>query len=691
MTVETTSTYAGPYTTDGAAVAFPFGFKALSLGEVRVEIGGQVVDPSLYGVTLAAQGGAVTFYAPPPAGRTLYVVSDPTFKQGIAFSNQSAFLPNSHNEANDRGAIRDQVLAEGLGRAIQLPLGESAPVLPPAAERAGGNKIIAPDPLTGAITVLDGSAFKGNPGGNTMAIGLFAIAATLLIPLGTDLVQTSGYSKNGVGKARYVADPTVTTNTRSTFVSANGRGFRLGEVAVDVTMLGALGDNVQDDRPPIQAAIDFKELQGGGEVWFPDGTFKVSLTNRPDMFQLFALTQPGGISLVGQGRTRSIIRLQDDDPIAGAGAAIRIIATPPGNHNGLGCYTLGVDGNLPNQPKLANSPGNGGNIVYGLFEGIPNNVVIDNCASYNAYGQGIQVAGYADYDAINGAYPNVAVNVRITNNDVYRCSFIGIQVAHFKSLHVVLNKVALTGDNAIDLYGFNNNFAAPGITSGRGTIMLNQVDRAGGAGVFPETVSDLDVSYNQLEGCINGVQANCIAGTMQGVKVSNNTATNCQNGFAHTGAHTTRWVGNKARGFTYGGFVLGTVSGEASYASYDGFEFKPSSHLIPLVVVPDGVIGANFNDPGICHFIVQADTANPTPRVLWFFSTTATLFGTRKPIFGSGTEDTPNARLRNAVVDGRFEYSNPLLVFADNASAVAALGPGREYKRDPDGPKYETF
>ena len=164
MTVETTSTYAGPYATDGAATAFPFTFKSLSASEVRVEIAGTVVDPSLFAVQLAAQGGTVVFSTAPAAGSDLFVISDPDFRQGISFSNQAAFLPASHNEANDRAAVRDQVLDEGLRRAIQLPLGEEAPVLPSAADRAGGNKILAPDPVTGAITVLDGSAFTGNTG-----------------------------------------------------------------------------------------------------------------------------------------------------------------------------------------------------------------------------------------------------------------------------------------------------------------------------------------------------------------------------------------------------------------------------------------------------------------------------------------------------------------------------------------------
>ena len=144
MTVETTSTFAGPYTLNGVATAFPFSFKALSASEVRVEIAGAVIDSALFTVQLTSQGGMVVFGIA-PVGGDLYVVSDPDFRQGISFSNQSAFLPASHNEANDRAAVRDQVLAEGVARAIQFPLGEEAPVLPAASDRAGAALVFDAD------------------------------------------------------------------------------------------------------------------------------------------------------------------------------------------------------------------------------------------------------------------------------------------------------------------------------------------------------------------------------------------------------------------------------------------------------------------------------------------------------------------------------------------------------------------
>lgn len=73
---------------------------------------------------------------------------------------------------------------------------------------------------------------QGNPGGNTMAIGLFSAASTLSIPTGTDLVQTSGYSVVGTGAALYSYSSSidaayVTANPTTSFRSSNGRGFKL--------------------------------------------------------------------------------------------------------------------------------------------------------------------------------------------------------------------------------------------------------------------------------------------------------------------------------------------------------------------------------------------------------------------------------------------------------------------------------
>jgi hypothetical protein len=152
MTVEAISPYAGPYLTNGIARAFPYNFRALTRDEVSVvavsDYGQTEYSASLYSVALREQSGTVTFYAPPPAGARLYVVPSPSWYQEISFSNQAPFLPESHNEANDRSALRDLVLKNGVDRSIRFPLGEAQLSLPRASIRSG--KILGFDALGNA-------------------------------------------------------------------------------------------------------------------------------------------------------------------------------------------------------------------------------------------------------------------------------------------------------------------------------------------------------------------------------------------------------------------------------------------------------------------------------------------------------------------------------------------------------------
>lgn len=101
------------------------------------------------------------------------------------------------------------------------------------------------------VPLLTGLA-KGDPGGNVSAIGLFTAAGTLSVPVGTDLVRTSGYYVRGRGMAEYVEfdegdiasnDGYVAVNPRAAFKSANNRYFRLNPGdALKLSMFGAIAD-----------------------------------------------------------------------------------------------------------------------------------------------------------------------------------------------------------------------------------------------------------------------------------------------------------------------------------------------------------------------------------------------------------------------------------------------------------------
>lgn len=136
------------------------------------------------------------------------------------------------------------------------------------------------------VRVGGGGGPRGDPGANVMAIGLFSQANTLSIPTGTNIVRTAGYSTDGVGVADYVADVAVdaayvAANPRTSFISANGRGFRLVvDGRVDIKALGAKGDSSEDGvggtdgAQAVQAAASQVIAQGGGTLSVTTGDFR---------------------------------------------------------------------------------------------------------------------------------------------------------------------------------------------------------------------------------------------------------------------------------------------------------------------------------------------------------------------------------------------------------------------------------
>lgn len=151
-------------------------------------------------------------------------------------------------------------------------------------------------------------SLRGQPGGNVMAIGLFKEASSLIIPNGVNAVRTSGHTVTGLGIADYFASAEVDANyiatfPRSSFITVNGRGFRLRVDTVDVRCFGAIGDALADDRAATQEAYNTLAAGSrGGDLVFPRGIYRVDL-------ELFMR----GIHLRGEGRGNSILTPFDPD------------------------------------------------------------------------------------------------------------------------------------------------------------------------------------------------------------------------------------------------------------------------------------------------------------------------------------------------------------------------------------------
>lgn len=142
----------------------------------------------------------------------------------------------------DRRAMIEAEHRLWLLRTVSMPDGEGGFTLPDISQRAGKLLVLGNDG-TGVVRMLDGSDFKGNPGGNAMAIGRFAVASTIAIEDGYDLVRTSGHIADGTGSGDYTRDVAVdaayvAANPYTAFLDTTGKGFRLAEAAVNTDMFG---------------------------------------------------------------------------------------------------------------------------------------------------------------------------------------------------------------------------------------------------------------------------------------------------------------------------------------------------------------------------------------------------------------------------------------------------------------------
>ena len=145
-----------------------------------------------------------------------------------------------------------QVSADALGRiGLALPFG--------AYDLQIAATSYAPPPLSVSF-------------GDPMSAGLFTELAHVSVPAGVGLIATTGYSRAGVGAARY-AVTSATGATAWRVQTADGRWWALSEPAPDVAIFGAIGDGAADDTSALNANIAYLSVpvngsgaQGGGVV-----------------------------------------------------------------------------------------------------------------------------------------------------------------------------------------------------------------------------------------------------------------------------------------------------------------------------------------------------------------------------------------------------------------------------------------
>lgn len=263
------------------------------------------VDYTLVGVGSIAGGGSVTLMADLltggawPAGSRLVLQRGTALDQPSAFGEVQGFSPAACEAAIDHLDRQIQDLKAQLKSTVSYRVSEVPAALPTRQARAG--KLAVWDIVGDAsLTWADAAQIaKGDPGGNAMALGLWSAFTGLTIPVGTDIVQTSGFSRVGVGAARYAVDADQVTVTASAIrqQSLNGRWFLLAEPITTWPMIGAIGDGIVDNAAAFNAASAF-----GRGLYGAPGTYlvgdNVTFTVKVDLSAGAAIVSPANTKAV---------------------------------------------------------------------------------------------------------------------------------------------------------------------------------------------------------------------------------------------------------------------------------------------------------------------------------------------------------------------------------------------------------
>ncbi|MCU0543782.1 MAG: glycoside hydrolase family 55 protein [Oscillatoriaceae cyanobacterium Prado104] len=187
----------------------------------------------------------------------------------------------------------------------------------------------------------------------SLALGLAAFAivfrglATLNHPFSSTTIGKQAKPPDRIAKNTTLATssqaPAIKTD-RQQLPASHSNNSRtnpastVGETAVSVKDFGAIGNGIVDDTNSIQKAIDAVDRAGGGIVFFPIGTYKVSIN--PASLQ--AITIRSKIILSGSGHHNSIIKLADNQ---GNYSAILAGEKPKTDLSDFAMYNIAIDGN----------------------------------------------------------------------------------------------------------------------------------------------------------------------------------------------------------------------------------------------------------------------------------------------------------------------------------------------------------
>lgn len=364
------------FATDGVTTVWPIPFQFLSNDDLVVSLidaGGDeaaLSDGTDYTIAGTGASGTASLTRGPAdaSGSTLRVRRLTTRVQATQYVPNDPFPAAAHEAALDRRALVEQEIDDDIGRTLRLPVGENAPILAKAAQRvlsilgfdgAGAFALLNYSTMAAAlftpIKALLGPSYKGDPGGDTSDVGLFASLSGITAPAGVTSVRTSGAKAPGRGRGNYAYDAAVnagyvTAHPNASAIMADARGFRLWEPAITVEMLGAQPADA-DHCAVITEALAYAALSESRDIELTMPSYQVKQISGDSLQR--AIQTRSNVRLRGNGATlqaanKSRMFWNDYSASAAyaavsdiaAGAVIFPLTSGDGAHFGAGMWVL---------------------------------------------------------------------------------------------------------------------------------------------------------------------------------------------------------------------------------------------------------------------------------------------------------------------------------------------------------------
>lgn len=266
----------------------------------------------------------------------------------------------------------------------------------------------------------------------------------------------------------------------------------------DVRAYGAVGDGTTDDTAAIQSAINAIDTAGGGVVFIPKGTYKITS----------ALSGVSNITLLGSGRNQSIIKIKDSYSNN----------TNCLNFSGKSNITIShltFDGNLANQGIVATTDNK--QIAVSFADG-SSNININDC-HFKDWGKDGIYLGNANKVNIHN---NFFENSRRIGVIIIRASQVTISNNQFfdgkNQTNVVSNDAIRYEPNNASDYCENVTISGNVIKDMQGGVVL--YDGAGGSIEY-----GINVSNNIFDTITN--KAGIVVYYISGANISNNSFKSC--------------------------------------------------------------------------------------------------------------------------------------------------------------------